>query len=234
MNSPKNKIAVIGTGRSGTNFFAAVLHELGKDVLHEKFGADGIASWCLVPDCDDAVYGPGGNKLDNTFAIGHQVRDPLKAIGSLTTFNRASWKYITENSPAIEKMPRRIMHRAMRHWLDWKVRAGEKSSFTWRLEDLKNAPPEILNELGWDVSPEEWRAAYDRARHGANTGSARTSNALFNPKVGPITQWRRYKHTNRKSPVSWEELRSIDFELASEIESYAESLGYEPADSKKT
>jgi len=226
MSSNKNKIAVLGTGRSGTNFFAAVLHELGKDVQHERFGEDGIASWCLVADCDDAVYGPGGNAITENFAIGHQVRDPLKAIGSLTTFNKASWKYITRNSPSVDKMPRKIMHRAMRHWLDWNMRAGEKSSFTWRLEDLKHGAPEILDVLDWQVSPEEWKSAYDRARHGANTGSARASNSLFNPKVGPITQWRRYKHTNRTSPLSWEELRKIDLELAKEIESYAESLGY--------
>ena len=53
------KIAVTGTGRSGTNFFAALLSELGKDVRHEEMGADGIASWCLVADVSDAVYGPG-------------------------------------------------------------------------------------------------------------------------------------------------------------------------------
>ena len=93
----KKKIAVLGTGRSGTNFFAAVLHELGHDVQHEQFGADGIASWCLVADCNDAVYGPGGGQLDPDFIVGHQLRNPLKAIGSLTTFNRSSWRFISEN-----------------------------------------------------------------------------------------------------------------------------------------
>jgi hypothetical protein len=222
----KNRIAVIGTGRSGTNFFAAVLHELGRDVQHEKFGADGIASWCLVADCHDAVYGPGGGQLDSNFIIGHQLRNPLKTIGSLTTFNRASWRFISENSPTIEKMPRRMMHRAMRHWLDWNKRAGEKASFSWRLEDLHIGAPEILKELGWDVSPEDWKAAHERAKHGANTGSARTSNAIFNSKVGPITQWRRYMHTNRSEPLSWEELHDIDSSLTSQIISYSESKGY--------
>jgi hypothetical protein len=222
----KNRIAVIGTGRSGTNFFAAVLNELGRDVQHEKFGKDGIASWCLVADCEDAVYGPGGNQLDSNFIVGHQLRNPLEAIGSLTTFNRASWSFISENSPSIEKMPRGILQRAMLHWLDWNERAGEKSNFTWRLEDLKNGVPEIMEALGWDVSDEDWKDAYDRARDGANTGSARTSSALFNPKVGPITQWRRYKYTKRSAPVSWEELHNIDSALASEIMSYAAIKGY--------
>ena len=31
------KIAVIGTGRSGTNFFAAILSEIGKDI-HRRNG----------------------------------------------------------------------------------------------------------------------------------------------------------------------------------------------------
>ena len=86
-----NKIAVTGTGRSGTNFFAALLTELGKDVKHEAMGSDGIASWCLVANVEDAVYGPGGAILNDDFVVGHQVRHPLKAIGSLTTFNKSSW-----------------------------------------------------------------------------------------------------------------------------------------------
>lgn len=218
----KKTIAVIGTGRSGTNFFAAVLSELGKDVQHEKFGADGIASWCLVADCDQAVYGPGGNMITSDFAIGHQLRDPLKTIGSLTTFNKASWRYITENTSVA--MPRKMMHRAMRHWLDWNVRAGEKASYTWWLESLKEEAPAVLESLDWGVSNEEWRAAYAKARHGANTGSDRSVNSIFNAKVGPITQWRRYKHTNRSNPLSWDELRAIDTVLAEEIFQYASSM----------
>ena len=93
-----NKIAVTGTGRSGTNFFAAILTELGKDVKHEAMGADGIASWCLVPNVKHAVYGPGGSALTEEFVIGHQVRNPLKTIGSLTTFNKTSWKFVNEHS----------------------------------------------------------------------------------------------------------------------------------------
>jgi hypothetical protein len=224
MSASPTKIAILGTGRSGTNFFAAVLSELGKDVKHESMGVDGIASWCLVAEVSDAVYGPGGAVLDSTFAIGHQVRHPLKAIGSLTTFNRSSWRFISNNSP---ELPRRIMHRAMKHWLDWNTRSADLASHTWKLEDLKTSAPDILNELGWEVSPEEWKAAYDRARHGANTGASRASNSKFNPKVGPITQWRRYRYNSRKTPLSWEELRAIDAPLSREIMDFAHALGYD-------
>ena len=219
-----NKIAVTGTGRSGTNFFAAVLAELGKDVKHEAMGSDGIASWCLVANVEDAVYGPGGAILNDDFVVGHQVRHPLKAIGSLTTFNKSSWKYIRANSPAL---PRKIMHRAMVHWLDWNGRAVDMASHTWKLEDFEGTQPAILSDLGWEVSAEDWASAYQRARHGANTGASRANNALFNPKVGPITQWRRYVYNNRKEPVSWEELSKIDAGLTLEIQNFAHSLGYE-------
>ena len=219
-----NKIAVTGTGRSGTNFFAAVLSELGKDVKHEAMGADGIASWCIVPNVKDAVYGPGGDCISNDFVVGHQVRNPLKTIGSLTTFNKSSWRYITENS---RSLPRKIMHRAMVHWLDWNQRAGDMSSHTWKLEDLEKAPPEILKTLGWEVSKTQWTEASKRAKHGANTGASRASNAFFNPKVGPITQWRRLIYNNRKQLVTWEELRKIDSGLTVEIQDYSHSLGYD-------
>lgn len=224
MIASPTKIAILGTGRSGTNFFAAVLSELGKDVKHESMGSDGIASWCLVADVSDAVYGPGGAILDSSFVVGHQVRHPLKTIGSLTTFNRVSWRYISDHSP---ELPRRIMHRAMRHWLDWNSRASDLASHTWRLEDLKILQPSILNELGWEVNPDEWTAAYMRARHGANTGSARATNSLFNRKVGPITQWRRYKQNTRTNSISWEELSAIDAPLTQDIMDFAHALGYD-------
>ena len=218
------KIAVTGTGRSGTSFFAAVLSELGKDVKHEEMGADGIASWCLVADVTTAVYGPGGAALNEHFIVGHQVRHPLKTIGSLTTFNKTSWRYICENSPAL---PHKILHRAMAHWLDWNSRAVDRASFTWKLEDIEGTVPEILDALGWGVSDEVWAAAYIKAKHSENSGATRSSDSLFNYRVGPITQWRRFKYKNRKSPLTWDELRTIDSGLTKEIEDFSNSLGYD-------
>ena len=218
------KIAVTGTGRSGTNFFAAVLSELGKDVRHEEIGTDGIASWCLVADVADAAYGPGGAALNDDFIVGHQVRHPLKTIGSLTTFNKTSWRYIRENSP---ELPNKIMHRAMAHWLDWNSRAIDIASYTWKLEDIEGTAPEILDALGWGVSDKVWAEAYIKAQHGANSGVTRASDSLFNLRVGPITQWRRFKYNNRKCPVAWDELRVIDSGLTQEIQDFAHSLGYD-------
>jgi hypothetical protein len=49
--------------------------------------------------------------------------------------------------------------------------------------------------------------------------------------VGPVTQWRRFKHTNRSEPVTWEELHDIDSALTAEIRAYSERQGY-PSTSK--
>ena len=114
----------------------------------------------------------------------------------------------------------------MVHWLDWNQRASKMSSFTWKLEDLENKQPEIIKSLGWEVSEDEWREAYKSAKHGANTGSSRASSALFNPKVGPITQWRRFVYNNRKHPVTWDELSKIDPVLTKEIQNFSQQLGY--------
>jgi len=170
-----------------------------------------------------AVYGPGGAILDSNYVAGHQTRNPLKAIGSLPTFNRSSWKYISENSPPL---PRNINHIAMKHWLDGNIRAADISSFSRQLETLEDAPPEILIRLGWGVSMEECPQAYSRARHGANAGEARASTSLFNTKVGTITQLRRFKDNNRKHPLSWGELEKIDSGLATEIKDFSFALGY--------
>ena len=75
-----------------------------------------------------------------------------------------------------------------------------------------------------EVSAGRLVRAYKRARH-SNIGASRANNSLFNPKVGPITQWRRYVYNNRKEPVSWEELSKIDVDLL--VIKTAHSLGYE-------
>ena len=62
--------------------------------------------------------------------------------------------------------------------------------------------------------------------YGANTGKSRATTRYSTPKVGPITQWRRYVYNNRKFPVTWEELSKIDSELTAEIKAFAVKMGY--------
>jgi len=218
-----SKIAVLGTGRSGTNFFATVMAELGRDVGHESLKSDGIASWCLVADVKEAVYGPGGLILDESFVVGHQVRDPLKTIDSLTTINKSSWEFIRENS---KSMPRRIVPRSMVHWFEWNLRASEKASQSWKLESIDKSAPDILQTLGWEVTNVDWQDSYKRAKYGANTGALRASKSLLNPKVGPITQWRRYRYNKKNQGLSWSDLERVDAVLTKEIQDFASQLGY--------
>ena len=221
------KIAVTGTGRSGTKYFASILQELNLDIGHEETGGDGIASWCLVADVKKAVYGPGGAVLDKDFIVGQQVRHPLQTIASLTTINKASWAFIREQTGAL---PRNVLHRSMVHWLDWNQRAYDMADYTWKLRTVEEEIPEIITALNVNITEAEWKDACERAKYGANTGEARATNSLLNPKVGPITQWRRYQYNKRKELLTWDELKKKDALLTQEIQDFATVLGYKIED----
>lgn len=97
-------ILVTGCGRTATTFTAALLSAIGLDVKHEKAGKNGMADW------HSAVI-----RQDEKTIILHQLRDPIKVMGSLTTFNPYSWDYINKFIP----MPDNLLQKCMLYWLYW-------------------------------------------------------------------------------------------------------------------
>jgi hypothetical protein len=69
------KFLITGYPRSGTKYTAKVLNKTSLDVGHEFKGKDGCVSWKHLPKA-----------LDFDLVL-HQVRNPLKVIGSSHTIN---------------------------------------------------------------------------------------------------------------------------------------------------
>ena len=110
----KKRIIIIGTGRSGTAYTSMLLKQCGIDVGHERMGKDGVSSWYLTTKFE-AFDGLDWEDLESDpYLIGQQIRDPLKTIPSLMTFNKQSQSFI-RRSGAHNVKPKNRLHDAMLH-----------------------------------------------------------------------------------------------------------------------
>jgi hypothetical protein len=141
----KGLILVTGCGRSGTKYTAELLQRVGLDVLHEKMGADGIATWCMAVDSCDSPWGGGRHDLKFKTIL-HQVRHPLKVIPSLTTFTARSWQFIERYVPCPQSDP--VILRAAKYWYYWNLEAEKIASWRYRIEALPQIFDEFCRRLG--------------------------------------------------------------------------------------
>ena len=134
-----------GSGRSGTKYIAFVCRRLGLDVRHEELGRDGIASWTMAVRTEQSPFGPPSSSctFDHVF---HQVRQPLAAIQSATTFDPASWEFIAAFTGCARDEP--VLLRAARYWLTWNEQAEQIADWRNRVEDLRDSFAEFCERLG--------------------------------------------------------------------------------------
>ena len=206
-------------GRSGTAYATAVFQALGYAVESEEWAEDGIVSWQHLPRVRRMGLSP----------VLHQVRDPLKTIGSTCTI--ADWAFrmmfdvvgyppakklqeLQERAeargltPLLSCRPRETAHncdplsllfKCMWSWYHWSLLASEASSWRFQIERLDVVYPELFDRLALPVP-----SALPEVPKDAN--SRRTHGA-----------WRS---------VSWDDLSDIDGELTKRIEELAVSYGY--------
>jgi len=146
--NPPGKIVIIGCGRSGTNYISEVFKSLNLVIGHEYFGKDGISSWRVVPDTDIRFGGPSFHNLKKyKKTVLHQVRHPLKTIGSLLTFSEKSWLFTArfirfEDSDS-------LLLKSMKCWYYWNLMAEKKAVFTYRVEAIESVAKDILRKTGY-------------------------------------------------------------------------------------
>jgi hypothetical protein len=127
-------VAIVGCGRSGTQYMSLVFQQAGLDVGHERMGADGTV---------DASFGP---RLDpEKYVVLHQVRQPIKVIANITIARESSWRRISQYIDLIRKP---ILRRALQVWIDWNKLNEAKARWTYRIEDIDQAWPKICDEIG--------------------------------------------------------------------------------------
>lgn len=130
-------IVIIGCARSGTKYICSLFRELGYDVGHEKLGADGIASWGLVPDTGRIPYGPSFSEINcGDMTILHQVREPLSSIASMSRLAGHHWSF-TKKYVLVRKEDSLLL-KAMKYWYYWNDMAEKKAAYTYRIENIDN------------------------------------------------------------------------------------------------
>jgi hypothetical protein len=131
------KFLITGYPRSGTYYIAKVLNTLGNKVGHEFVDKDGCVSWGHLP------------KADEFDTVIHQVRNPLKVIGSCFTISEGSYKKLEKLTPRLKNESK--LSWLMRSWLDWTDKADEVAEYTYRVENLEETYPHLFNLLGLEV-----------------------------------------------------------------------------------
>lgn len=141
---------ITGCPRSGTRFIANFLNLNGLRVSHERFRGDtnntdeGIVSWVMGADTDNAPWGPSSRNFSFTHII-HQVRNPLGAIGSiLRNEHSRSWDYVCQLLPQIQNciVQRSVLgkyslvERSAAFWYYWNLLAEQKSELTYSIDSF--------------------------------------------------------------------------------------------------
>lgn len=142
----ERELLITGCARSGTAFIARVLRDCGLEVGHEKDSAYGIVSWPMTVNTPQRLWGPPSARYRFKH-IFHQVRHPLKTIASFHLANELSWRYIFKHIPEI-RLDDKMIVRCAKYWVYWNLKAEKRAEFTYRVEDIENALPEMSRRLG--------------------------------------------------------------------------------------
>ena len=143
---PKERLVLItGCSRSGTSYMSDFLRLNGIQVDHERDAPEGTVSWTMVVDAPWTPWGPGRRSFRYRH-IFHQVRHPLKAIGSIVNEEQRAWDFIQTYTPQVRENDR-ILVRAVNYWIYWNLAAERMAEFTYRIEDVEQALPKMATIL---------------------------------------------------------------------------------------
>jgi hypothetical protein len=192
-----NLLLITGCGRSGTQYIATRLSAIGIDIGHECIGRNGIASWPMAINADQLPWGPSRKNFLFSHCY-HQVRHPLAVIESAHTFLDRSWNFILSFIPCKANEP--MLVRCAKYWLYWNRFAEENANLTYRIEDIENILPQLLDRLG----------------HSPRT------------QVGKLPDKNRNTRRDRQNypAIGWDDLKSADLSLYKAIAEQAEHYGY--------
>jgi hypothetical protein len=202
-NKQTKDLLIIGCGRSGTKYISSLLRELGVDIGHEKYGVHGISHWYFTPGhhMTKAPWGaPGILFGDYDYKhIFHQIRNPLDAISSITTFTPPSWAWLSQWVPL--KKTDTILHKSMKYWYHWNVMAEKNAHWSYRVEDFS-----IIFEKFFNI--------IDRSE-------------LLNPdSIKVLKSYSTTVNSRPHSKVTWKDLQREDYVLCSRIVESANKYGY--------
>jgi len=150
-------VIVVACGRSGTRFASRLAQSAGLDFGHERIGDDGAIGWPLALHAN----------LLRGRRVWHQVREPLAAIGSLTTHTEGVWGPVES---VLGHLPATPLLRAADYWIRWNERCETLAEWTYRVEDLAPGTETLARwcqGLGIDAATLEWPPRDDNHRRHA-------------------------------------------------------------------
>lgn len=146
-------LCVTGCPRSGTRYFYRVLsraHVLG--VRHEHMGEEGTVNglWAV-----NDTQGRNRHKRDDYVFEHrwHQTRHPLQQIVSMREHFKKTpsfWVFQEKHTgvPALTPSWREgSFEREARFWLEWNALAGAWCQWQYRIEDVEEVWPRMMNDL---------------------------------------------------------------------------------------
>lgn len=144
-------VLITGCSRSGTSYIAEYLRLNGVQVNHEHDAPQGIVSWTMAVDAPWTPWGPGSRGFYFKHVL-HQVRHPLKAIGSIVNEEKKAWDFIESYMPQVKEHDP-VLVRAVNYWIYWNLHAEKKAKFTYRIEDVEKALPKISKIVKKKLDP---------------------------------------------------------------------------------
>lgn len=157
------RFAIIGTGRSGTGYAAAIMQANGINCGHEGWfrpaddrtdGLDGDASWLAVPTIEAGTW---------TGPVAHIVRHPIHVVRSLVGIRFFHHEMADAPYP---QFAREHCHQvadphldpvaaAVEWWVTWNERCARLAHVKLRVEDLTKpwAQKELGDALGVQLDP---------------------------------------------------------------------------------
>ena len=135
------KFLLVGTFRSGTGYAAQVLNRAGVPCGHGwVYSPDGVRRYPHVEIVGDAAPLAAPSAGDFNGLVLHQVRDPLKVIGSIV--GSAPAKNPLTNGPESVFVARHFVANggplddAMRYYVEWNSRCERQNGYLrYRIED---------------------------------------------------------------------------------------------------
>ena len=219
----KNKLLIIGSPRSGTQFTTYLLKYLGFRMGHEESDVDGCVSslHLTVPKEFTTVL--------------HQIREPLQTISSLHKIDWAdkeTMAWIAENGYSsivnnnLRKSPNYVARhetwnqmldttkdghgtrKCMKAYLQWNTYCLQASSWSYKIEDLTNST--IFKEWIENIELPSTRDSKDLWERASEFSTKykemdKISKDAYSSGFGP--------------PITWDVLDRLDADISKEIKS---------------
>lgn len=186
----RKECLIIGCGRSGTTLVSALLQSAGLDIPHEKSGSNGSVNWFKTSLPKFYL------KLRFKYLL-HQTRNPLECMSSCQTIADKNWQKISRYIPIDNNES--LTLKCAKYWYYWNKMAERKADLRYRIEDIREELPALLEFVGLAPSSP---ADFDLLDKAVNS------------------------RKDRYQPIAWEQIETLDADLHKHCIALANVYGY--------